>query len=191
LASPSPNDRGLSVHTVVVCFNPDVGRVEAFCRRLATCGYQVVLVDNSEPGGSLEVLAGSGCAVLTLGRNTGIAHAQNTGIRRAIAGGADAVVLFDQDSKIEEGCLASLTAGLRSGEPRVVAPVVVDEATGSEIPSHRLTSIGLPTDVFARGRCDPCPVDVVIASGTAATKEVFDLAGPMDESLFIDYVDTE
>ena len=35
------------------------------------------------------------------------------------------------------------------------------------------------------------PVDMVISSGTVATREVFDIAGNFDEGLFIDHVDAE
>jgi len=181
----------MNVHSVIVCFNPDVKRVATFRDLLLECGSKVVLVDNTEGDGSLDPLAGPRCEVLTLGRNTGIAHAQNLGIRRATASGADAIVIFDQDSKIDHDFLPTLTSRLRVGEPRVVAPVVVDDVTGREMPSTRLTRVGLPADVYATGQSTPSRVDVVIASGTAATKEVFDLAGLMDEPLFIDYVDTE
>lgn len=183
--------RDLRSFAVVICFHPDAVSVARFCEEVTAGGSRVVLVDNTEPGGSLEQLRGPACDVITLGRNTGIAHAQNAGIRHAIAEGAEVVVLFDQDSKIERGFIAKLTAGLRPGEARIVAPVVTDEASGSEIPATRLSAFGLPIDVYTADQTGPRTVDVVIASGTAATREAFQLAGPMDEELFIDYVDTE
>jgi rhamnosyltransferase len=44
---------------------------------------------------------------------------------------------------------------------------------------------------FYHGAKAPYLVDVIISSGTTATKEVFQVAGGFDEDLYIDYVDTD
>ena len=180
----------LNVISVVVCFNPDVKRVSELCKELLASGSDVVLVDNTESS-DLGQVASPGCELIATGENNGIAYAQNIGIRRAAGSGADAIALFDQDSKIGPGFLQALIAPLRKGEPRVVSPVLLDEARGVELPATRLRRFGLPMDVYSMDKAERSAVDIVIASGSVATKEVFDLVGLMDEQLFIDHVDTE
>lgn len=185
-----------AIHAVVVCYHPDVEALQRMCRALLAGGARVVLVDNTpagDPGASTAIrgLAIPGCEVLALGRNTGIAHAQNVGIRHALDAGAQVVAFFDQDSQLDATFLPRLTASLVPGRPAIVAPKLVDEALGTELPSTRLSARGLPTPAYCGDRTTLLPVDVVIASGSAATREVFGLAGDMEDGLFIDSVDTE
>jgi rhamnosyltransferase len=185
-----------AIHAVVVCYHPDVAALQRMTRDLLAAGARVVLVDNT-PGGGLGAsvaappFASPDCAILEMGRNTGIAHAQNAGIRHALDAGAQAVAFFDQDSQLDATFLARLTAPLVPGQPAIVAPKIVDEALGTELPSTRLSARGLPTPAYCGDRDALLPVDVVIASGSAATREVFELAGVMEDGLFIDSVDTE
>ena len=185
-----------AIHAVVVCYHPDVAALQRMCRDLLAGGARVVLVDNT-PGGGLGVAFSTppfsppGCEVLALGHNTGIAHAQNVGIRHALDDGAQVVVFFDQDSQLDATFLPRLTASLVPGRPAIVAPKLVDEASGTELPSTRLSPRGLPTAAYCGERTALLPVDIVIASGSAATREVFELAGDMETGLFIDSVDTE
>lgn len=166
------------------------------CLNLLAGAARVVLVDNT-PGGDLSAAFSPptfplpGCEVLALGHNTGIAHAQNVGIRHSLDAGAQVVAFFDQDSELDSTFLPRITASLVPGRPAIVAPKLLDEALGTELPSTRLSARGLPTPAYCGDRATLLPVDVVIASGSAATREVFELAGDMDEGLFIDSVDTE
>ena len=151
----------------------------------------MILVDNSALSTiDLRTLP-VGCELIALGANTGIAHAQNAGIRRAVEQGADVVALFDQDSQIPDGFLTALTAPLRSGAARVVAPLFFDDAGGFEFPSMRLNGFGWPRPVYHTTGGVPYPVDVVISSGTAVAVSVFEVVGGLDDDLFIDLVDTD
>ncbi len=180
-----------SIHAVVVCYHPDTAALQRMCHSLVAGGAHVILVDNT-PGGDLAPqLATEHCTVLSLGRNTGIAHAQNVGVRRALEAGARVVAFFDQDSQLEAEFLRNLTSTLVPGKPAIVAPRLLDEALGTEMPSTRLSPRGMPKPAYCGERSLPMDVDIVISSGSAATREVFAIAGDMDESLFIDSVDTE
>jgi len=151
----------------------------------------VVLVDNTEQPYLVDRQRPSGCELITLGRNTGIAHAQNAGIAAAVAAGADVIAFFDQDSRIEPGFLPALVAPLNVGTPDIVSPLYCDDTSEVELPSVRVNRYGMARPVRRGDSSGPYSVDVVISSGTAATKEVFDVAGTFDEGLFIDFVDTE
>ena len=128
---------------------------------------------------------------MTLGVNVGIAKAQNLGIDAAIASGADIIVFFDQDSTITPGFLPILTASLKIGSPEITAPLCFDDGDNQALPSVRLSKLGSSTPVHIENNLEPYAVDIVISSGTAATKDVFDICGSFDESFFIDFVDTE
>lgn len=182
----------MKICSIIVCYRPDVERLIDLCVRLTFDGSIVLLVDNTEVPYLEQSQLPHGCELTTLGRNTGIAHAQNVGIAAATASGADVLAFFDQDSTISTSLLPTLLSQLRLGTADVVAPLCFDPVTGREIPSVRLSRFGIARIVRGQGpSCAPYPVHLVISSGTVATREAFQLAGTFDEGLFIDYVDHE
>lgn len=181
----------LNIYSVIVCYHPDVRNLVGICESLRACKSGVIIVDNTESSSLDEDALPQGCKLISLGANTGIAHAQNVGIASASEYGADVIVFFDQDSKIDPYFLPTLTSSMRAGEAQVVSPLHFDDISGVELPSVRINRFGLPTMMYHRNTGMPYPVDVVISSGTAATREAFELAGLLDESFFIDFVDTE
>jgi rhamnosyltransferase len=176
---------------IIVCYRPDVPQLRGLCERILADGAKAILVDNTEqPYLAADALPPE-CSLTTLGYNAGIAHAQNVGIAQALNAAAAVLVFFDQDSKIEPGFLRTLVAPLRSGVAEIAAPLYVDADSGKALPSLRINRFGLKTFIHSSDSMLPYPVDIVISSGTAATKEVFEVAGGLDEALFIDAVDTE
>jgi rhamnosyltransferase len=174
-----------------VCYRPNLAHLSRLCALVIADGCKVILVDNTE----LPYLAGDnvpdGCTLITLGNNSGIARAQNVGVATALSAGATVLVFFDQDSTIESGLVKSLVGAVHEGTAEIVSPLCVDDATGMALPSMRVSRFGRVTWVHAAGATSPYPVDMVISSGTVATREVFDIAGNFDEGLFIDHVDAE
>jgi rhamnosyltransferase len=181
----------VKLYSVIVCYRPDVLHLRRLCERLIADGSAVVLVDNTEQPYLVEQQRPSDCELITLGQNTGIAHAQNVGIAAATAAGADVIAFFDQDSTIEPGFLPALVSPLNVGEPDIVSPLYCDDASKAELPSVRVNRFGIARAVHRGDSSSPYSVDIVISSGTAATKQVFEVAGTFDEGLFIDFVDTE
>jgi rhamnosyltransferase len=180
-----------SVTCIIVSYRPDVAQLARLCQCVLIDGAKAIVVDNTEEPGPNSIELPDGCELVTLGKNTGIAHAQNVGVARALDAGAAALVFLDQDSKIEPGFLGSLVTPLQPGVPCITSPLYVDDDSNVALPSARLGRFGLPIAVYGTGTTDPYPVDIVISSGTAATKEVFAVAGVFDEALFIDGVDSE
>ena len=181
----------MHVYSIVVCYRPDVSPLLELCQRLRVDGSAIILVDNTEQPYLRDRQLPSGCQLITLGRNTGIAHAQNVGTAAATVAGADVIAFFDQDSTIEPGLLRTLVGSLNLGVPEIVAPLYRDDVSEADLPSLRVNRYGMTRAVHRGDSSDPYSVDVVISSGTAATKEVFEVAGTFDEGLFIDFVDTE
>ena len=181
----------VTTYCIIVCYRPEIAQLISLCGRALADGAKVILVDNTEaPYLDADKLP-DGCSLITLGFNSGIAHAQNVGLTAALAAGAGIVLFFDQDSKIESGLLHSLVDSLNVGIPEIVSPLCVDDITNSAEPAERVNRYGFSTRVHYPEALKRYPVDVVISSGTAATREVFDIAGSFDEAFFIDYVDAE
>jgi rhamnosyltransferase len=178
-------------HCIIVCYRPDVARLMKLCELVLAAGVRVILVDNTETPSLDDGKLPDGCSLITLGYNSGIAHAQNVGLAAALAAGAAVVVFFDQDSKIGPGFLNCLGGAITPGNAEIVAPLCVDDVTGAPLPSLRLSRHGLSMPVHQVGASSRYPADIVISSGTVATREVFELAGNFDEDFFIDFVDAE
>ncbi len=181
----------MKVCSVVVCYRPDIGALFELCRILLRDGSGVILVDNTEMPYLDAHAVPEGCELITLAFNSGIAHAQNMGIESALRAGSDVIAFFDQDSTIRPGVLSTLVAALDPVAPEVVSPLYYDADSDAELPSLRLNRCGLVRAIHRDESAPAYPVDVVISSGTVATKRVFEIAGKLDERLFIDYVDTE
>ena len=177
--------------SIVVCYRPDIELLNQLCEKLIIDGSRVVLVDNTETPYLEQGILPEGCQFITLGCNKGIAHAQNIGIDVAIQEGGEIIAFFDQDSQIGPGILKSLVSELIIGEPNIVSPRCVDNISHTELPALTVNRYGMAKSKFYHGATSPYLVDIIISSGTTATKEVFQIVGGFDEDLFIDYVDTE
>ncbi|MDP1867820.1 MAG: rhamnosyltransferase [Bradyrhizobium sp.] len=181
----------MEAYCIIVAYRPEVGQLFDLSARVAGDGVKVIIVDNSEIPTLDRVALPGGCTLITIGYNSGIAHAQNAGVAAAIAAGASVLVFFDQDSRIEPGFVKSLISSLRHGSAEIVSPLSVDEATNTPLPSIRVSRYGWSTPIHAADAAGRYPVDMVISSGTAATRQVFETAGTFDDGLFIDLVDAE
>lgn len=188
------------VAAVVITYNPDR---EVLPRLLHHCADQVeriIVVDNGTTAVDVRDLCRpfeSRCAItyVPLGRNFGIAAAQNRGIEAAKAAGAEYVLLLDHDSVPTDNMVAGLwqadrqlrDAGIQVG---AVGAVTFDRRTGTTSKVLRMV----------RGRvqrlaCSPSEAyveaDFLIASGTMIAISVLARHGMMNEGYFIDHVDTE
>jgi rhamnosyltransferase len=179
---------------IVITFNPDDGfarRLEAITRE---CG-KVYVIDNGSDDSALKQLRGAAkkhkAKLVELGENTGIAHAQNVGLKLAFDKKADGVILFDHDSTPQKGFTAALWAAYgNAGNPAIVGAQVFD------INTRHFSKYPVYAGVLFRRRS--CPQNTVlpgvmlaIASGTLISRTVFERVGGMRTGFFIDYVDWE
>ena len=191
MAIPGRDDPRRRVGAVVPVFAPPPSLPEAVARTLAQVDRLVLVVDEEQPedAGTTRVVTDCeslGAVVVRQPRNTGIAAALNSGVAVLTASlGADDVLLtLDQDSRLpsdyvermltafDAGPAADAGAGRRIG---LVAP--------GDIP-------GIPTVAAGRRRPGARVVEP-IQSGLMVLVSVFDQVGGLDESLFIDGVDTD
>ena len=87
----------------------------------------VVVVDNGsrEPVGELLARRAPAVEYLRSPENLGYAGGANLGIRRALARGADTVLLLNNDARLQPGATAAARAVLQAGDVAVVGPKVL------------------------------------------------------------------
>ncbi len=114
------------------------------------------------------------------GKNLGLGAALNVGIRRAIEMGFSWILTSDQDSKISPGYVQSMlsTHDSLTGHTRV----------GILCPRYKDAELGITVPPFKAWSGD---ILGCMTSGAMFRAETFALSGPMEEDLFIDYVDLE
>ena len=182
----------MKIFSVIVCYNPEIVNLSNLCRVLSLSEVNIILVDNTEISFIEDISNSFGAELIKLDKNSGIAKAQNIGITYALENNAEVVVFFDQDSVIENDFIANLIKPLTNiGTAMVVSPVFFDEKQGFRFPSYRLNKFGLLKRIKVIENDEMYDVDMIISSGSAATKTTFDIVGLMNEEYFIDFVDTE
>jgi rhamnosyltransferase len=161
----------------------------------------VVLVDNGSNADALSWLSDhAGKAnrhFLPLGENLGLGVAHNRGIAWARQEGHRYALLLDQDSVPSPGMVARLASAsqhLRAQHRRVAAvgPRYVDPVSGRASFFVRFGWLSLDR-VWCEenAREQVIETDFLISSGLLVSIDAIDEIGGMDETLFIDHVDTE
>lgn len=156
---------------------------------------RILLLDNSPTQeADIEGLSNLKVTYQKMPGNLGTAGALNRGWAAAIAGGAGAVVSFDQDSTPSNDLVSELARNyteLRAAGNLIagVGPRIVDPRSG------RRARIRYPHRFFRiHGDLQggpPVAVDHLIASGSLVPVASFKLVGEFSEELFLDYVDIE
>lgn len=144
--------------------------------RLLLHGYRVVIVDNN----TNPIPCWSGRYQWVCNGNLGgVAGGFNRGIAVALSQGAHVITLLDQDSVITDDTLAFLREPLLRypDQKLLVGPMIWDERRQLlHQPAQK------PWFEYLRTR-------LLISSGTTFSASSWSLLGPLNEDLFIDYVD--
>lgn len=190
-----------SVLAVVVCFNPEI---EAFKVALAAITKQVdktVVVDNASHNRE-QILAiiddlalGAAVSLLPQSKNIGLGAAHNVGIRYAKDHSHSHVLLLDQDSVPLADMVKNLLAALqkKQGSPvSAVGATYLNADNGSESFFIRFGWFKFQRQYCNQRDADACvKADFLISSGSLFPLKSLEHIGYMDETLFIDHVDTE
>jgi len=172
---------------VVTTYNPDV---ELLKRNFTSYAFQVGLVlvcDNSDIFNIQQAIKNfivefTNVTLISMGGNEGIAVAQNRGINYAIDEGFEYFIEVDQDSNFPDDYVAKISNSyfnlLTNGESVAGLGPLAVRADGFIYDGHKdLAHI--------------VHVDKTLSSGFFFPRSSFEIVGPKDESLFIDYVDWE
>ncbi len=184
---------------IIVTYHPNVENLKRLLDCLVSQVDCVVVVDNGSSQSVLDWIVAyhaiSPIALIPLHENKGIAAAQNVGINYAREQRAAYVILFDQDSEPTVGMVKKLLSnaqvleaeGVRVG---IVAPVYKSAESSLLSGVVRLGWFGFKR-AFCEAGSEVLEADFLIASGSLIPMRTLDTVGNMDESLFIDHVDTE
>lgn len=184
------------VIAIVVTYQPDSKALYALLDALQNQVAAIVVVDNASDifiTKQLQQYQNLHC--IRLSSNEGIGKAQNIGIQWARSQNASHILLCDQDSVPQHDMLDALL----SAEKDALAAGVNVAAVGPRY--HDPVNNSLSGFVifkrlhFSRVSCQPnqsyIPCAFVIASGCLIRMSCIEHIGDMDESLFIDHVDTD
>lgn len=187
------------IDAVFVTYRPDIvvfrRALDSICGQVGT----VYVVDNSADAMTAQSLrqiqaAASNVVLLVLDENSGIAHAQNVGMRQAIAGGATLTLLSDQDTYYPvdyvQRMLANYVALDRPQSVAALAPDFQDSNKGDGETDGFFVLDGINSVKLASPR-NCIDIAQAIASGLIVNNAALPHVGMMDDALFIDWVDFE
>jgi len=187
-------EKSLPVCGVVVVFHPEPAITQTLQILVEECGRVLVVNNGSEAGLCARMAEVPGVEVLTLSSNLGVATALNRGASRAHELGFAKMVTFDQDSRPRAGLVRSLLATQhRFPRAAVVGPRIEDAVPGAH-PYRWVRRHPRWPGLFERVdscRGDLAEVTMMVTSGSLVDLAVWAGLDGFDESLFIDYVDTD
>lgn len=174
---------------VIVFYKPDSEQVKNAIN--LSNNYNVIIVDNTPSPTNYNF--DSNIVLISLNDNVGIAKALNIGIEYAKSRVYKYCLLLDQDSQPEGSLINSLASFYDNqndiSDIALVAPSYRDKALGVDAPFIQQNS-------FTMGRIPAVGerainASYVISSGSLLNLSCYDDIGPMNEMLFIDFVDIE
>lgn len=186
------------VVAVAVTYRPDEAAIADVLARAAAQVGTLVVLDNDSPEvdgahWSARVPLPAGVELERSPANVGLGAAYNRAAAIARERGARYVLLLDQDSQLDEGCVDALLrhadARAARGPLGAVGPTFVDARSGERAPFVRF---GFPLNhkVHAPPGGD-VDADFLISSGSLIPLSALETAGAFDAGLFIDSVDME
>ena len=185
-----------AVCAIVVAYYPDVSKMQDQIALVARQVFHVLIIDNTPKKRTDRPLSDNikDVTVIQNGQNIGLSRAQNIGIQWVLDHGYDYVLILDQDSIPGSAMVEKLLSSFVLLKRRGIKLAAVGPRYGRE---------DAPTSCFLRfGKyryeyieCNDkkplVPCSFLISSGMLIPTEVFSQVGLMDETLFIDHVDTE
>jgi rhamnosyltransferase len=182
----------LHVAAVVVTYRPDRDRLDAVLARLKAQVAHIVVVDNGDGSAPREQAVRHGATLIPLGVNRGIGSAQNIGAHHALGRGATDLLLMDQDSLPAIDLVERLLDARFAAELHLPVAAVGAASYGPH-GADGFVTLGRFGYVTLRPRPGTAYVECnqLIASGCLIRADAWTQIGGMDESLFIDRVDTE
>jgi rhamnosyltransferase len=176
------------IDCLVVTYNPEMQQLERTIRSISRQVSHVIIVDNGSTKFLFKKIGN--LTIVSLGKNYGIAYAQNRGIELAKQHNADFVLLSDQDTIYPKNFISEMINAYESDRDKehigAIAPVFYDKNKKAE---GRISITKFK--VISPDKGKKYYIAHTISSGTLVKMESLKIIGTMCEELFIDYVDFE
>jgi GT2 family glycosyltransferase len=152
----------------------------------------VWVVDNASQDDTRQIIVSGfpGVHLELLERNVGFAAAVNLGIRRALAWGAEVVILLNQDMHVREDWIVQLmAAAAECGPMGIFSPLELNyDGSGIDPGNRQNLAEHVPqfTDDMWLGRVKKCyPTRLAYGGAMMIHREVFERIGCFDETFFM------
>jgi rhamnosyltransferase len=175
------------IMAIIVTYNPQIDQLEKTINSIRKQVFCCIIVDNSEK--KLTLPDFDNVIAIYLGRNCGIAYAQNRGIEKALQIKTKFIILSDQDTVFPDDYVSKnirAYKGLENYKLAALAPVFFNCTKKTQSPVM-LTKFSYTTNFCSRY----IKTAHAISSGTFILADCLERIGGMNEKLFIDYVDFE
>jgi GT2 family glycosyltransferase/glycosyltransferase involved in cell wall biosynthesis len=152
----------------------------------------IIVVDNSTPADG-NVCFGDGATVIATTSNLGFSGGVNVGIRRALADGADRVLLVNSDVIVPTDCVAQLTRALEHVPGAgIVGPELYSRSQPDDLASRGMSYSMTSGRMLHRRRGEATStIDGVSGCVMLIRREVFDAIGFFDERYFYAFEDLD
>lgn len=174
----------MKVYCVLITYNPDFSILLKSLSILQSQLDKIIIVDNSDCEVSFSCVKNENVIILKNGRNFGIAKAQNIGIDYCLNNDVDFILFMDQDSISSSNLIKCLM-----DDYVVLSRETLIGAIGT-VPFNRLNHMIYETN-SCRNMGRIVQVKSLISSGSFVSTDILRQVGGMDETLFIDMVDSE
>lgn len=187
------------ITAVLVSYNPNIEVLRAAVRAVLNQVSAVFVIDNASsnfsPAWFDDFKDQKNLHLLPKQENLGIAAAHNIGIKQAVEKGAEFVLLLDQDSQAGADMVMQLrSAYLNLDEKGIqvaaLGPQYQDADNGKLSQFIKIRRFPFVSNQNSENT-SLVEADFLISSGSLIPVSALDIVGLMDESLFIDSVDTE
>jgi len=184
------------IGAVIVAFNPNATEFYNVVSSVINQVDYIAIVNNGTNSIGHATLSDKKIDVIENHQNLGIAAAINIGLKHLIDKNCTLFLLLDHDSVLPANMVSALLQNLNDLNSNISDPVA---AIGPAYYNTRLNKFA-PYIRFGNTRNIKIAVprqptlinvDFLISSGTLLTLEALQKIGLMDESLFIDFVDTD
>ena len=186
------NFQKTKIYLVIVTYKTEEDSLEKLLNSIKFQVDKVLIVDNTPNfTNGLEKFRDEKTEAIYLNENTGIAYAQNFGIKKAIEEGADFIMLSDDDTLYPENYVNEmLKVFTEKKEEKIaaVAPSFKNVLTGKKNSFVLKSTIGFRKICPSSGYYE---IFQAIASGLILNAKYLKEIGLMNEKLFMDYVDLE
>jgi len=158
--------------------------------------HRILVVDNGSTDGSIEGIERCfpGVDVVRNGLNLGFTGGVNRGIEEAVRGGADYVVLLNNDTVVEPDSIGKLISHAEAqGGEAIVTPVIRTLGEGEiwYAGIRLIRPFGRPESIRAVRGPDPYPVEIFTGCCVVLPVAVLERIGRFDDRYFAYYEDVD